>query len=438
VAGVASVAYSPDGTRLATVGGDGALRVWTVGEKGSLTSLHKFEGQTRPGHGFSPLTGVCFSPEGRYVAAVGADSVVRVWDVQTKTEVRGLHGHTDWVTSVAFSPDGRYLASVGVEKDRVLRLFELPPLDAAGAGGHVKAVNAVAVSPDGRLVATAGTDDTIKVWDLATGKEVATLVGNSDTPYAVAFLTNDSLVMGGSLPTHDTGRLHYWNLKPNRHVTSVPTGEVYNVVASKDGSKIGVWASRNAVGEEVKNNTYEFYDPRGKEVARIADKGRNVRAVTFTPDLSWAVTGDKSGSIRIWDTAKKETVGADWPLFNSMQDLGVTPDKRLLVAADTQGEVKIANVARRDVLGSVTPHKSGVRTLLVSPTGTTFLTVSNDREVKAWSLAEGAVKEPKPIRTWQFPVNVNSVAYTPDGRRAITANADGTAYVLELPGGETN
>ena len=121
---------------------------------------------------------MAFAPDGRYVAAVGADAVVRVWDVETKSEVRGLRGHTDWVTAVALSPDGRYVASVGVEKDAVLRIFELPPLDVSATGGHLLAVKAVAVSPDGKLAATAANDQTIKLWDIATGKHVGTLIGN--------------------------------------------------------------------------------------------------------------------------------------------------------------------------------------------------------------------------------------------------------------------
>ena len=104
VAGVAAVAYSPDGTKLATVGGDGALRIWTLAETGLPMPLAKFEGQAKPGtaSGFSPLSAVSFSADGRFVASAGADAVVRVWDVQTKAEVRGLRGHTEWATCVAF------------------------------------------------------------------------------------------------------------------------------------------------------------------------------------------------------------------------------------------------------------------------------------------------------------------------------------------------
>ncbi len=438
VAGVACVAYSPDGSRLASVGGDGALRVWSIGDNGAPTPLVKFEGQMKPGATFTPLTGVAFAPDGRYVAGVGADGVVRVYDIQTKSEVRGLRGHVDWVAAVAFSPDGRYIASVGVEKDKALRIFELPPLEITGGGGHARAVMAVAVSPNGKYTATAGTDQTIKVWDIATGKEVSTLIGNADEPFTITFMGNDAVVMGGRVPVGSTGRLHFWRSSPPGSLTtSIPTGEVYTVVANADGSKVAAWAAHPAVGDNVKNNAFEIYEAKGNPLSKPwqTDNKRKVLAVTFTPDLGWAVAGDETGTIRIWDLSKKdERIGADWPLLvNPFVDLGITADKKTLVAADNKGLVYVAGVEKRETLAKFTPHKDGVRTLLVSPTGTTFLTVSNDREVKAWSLAAGDLKEPKAIRTWELPVGVNGVAYTPDGKQVVTANADGTAYVLELP-----
>ncbi|MCI0701584.1 MAG: hypothetical protein L0241_10920 [Planctomycetia bacterium] len=442
VAGIASVAFSPDGTRLASVGGDGALRVWSVGEKGELTQLVRFDGQAKPGSstGFSPLTGVSFSPDSRFVAAAGADAIVRVWDVQTKSEVRGLRGHTDWITAVAFSPDGRYIASVAAEKDNTVRIFELPPLDTtSSAGGHLLAVNAVAVSPNGKFVATAGTDQTIKIWNIETGKEVTTLIGNADTPFAIAFMGNSSVVMGGSLPTRDTGRLHFWGTTPAQLMKSVPTGEVYTVISNSDGSKIGVWAARPAVGDTVKNNSYEIYDAKGEKLVGIADTARNVRSATFSADLEWAVTGDEAGGVRIWDLTKKERVGGDWNLFpRPVADLGITADKKYLVVADDEGTVKVAEVGAkmqmRNVLVSGKTHKTGVRALLVSPTGTTFVTISNDREIKAWALTDlKDAKGLKELRSWTLPVTINGAAYTPNGKSLVTANADGTAYVLELP-----
>ncbi|MDY3557968.1 WD40 repeat domain-containing protein [Gemmata sp. JC673] len=434
-AGTTCVAFSPDGNRLASVGGDGALRVWSVGTDGALTQLVRFDGPvTTTGAAAAPLSTVAFAPDGRYVASAGADAVVRVWDIQTKSEARGLRGHTDWVTSVAFSPNGQSLVAVAAEKDNTLRIFELPQLDAASAaGGHMLAVNAVAVSPNGKLVATAAIDQTIKVWDIATGKEVATLVGNADTPFAVSFLGNDALVMGGSLPTRDSGRLHLWALNPPRS-TAVPTGEVYTVVTASDAARFGAWASRQAVGDTVKNNAYEIYDAKGKLLSSTPDKGRNVRSATFTPDLAWAVAGDESGTLRVFDLEKGERIGGDWPVFQrGFADLGLTADKKLLVAADEEGTIKIADVAKRDVIADGPAHKAGVRALVVSPTGKTFVTLSNDREIKAWSLTEFKDKKIVEVRSWVVPVTINGAAYTPDGKSVVTANADGTAYVLELP-----
>ena len=448
VAGVASIAFSPDGSRLASVGGDGILRVWSVGEKGELTQLVRFDGQVKAGspETFAPLTGVAFSPDGRYVAAVGADPVVRIWDVETKSEVRGLRGHSDWVTSVAFSPDGRSVASVAVDKDKTLRLFELPSLDASATGGHATAINAVAVSPDGKTLATAGTDETIKLWDLNTGQLIGTLVGSSDDPLALAFLGNDALVLGGRLKHQVTGRLHFWRISPPALSATVPTGEVFAVMANRDGTKLAAWASRQAVGTgtSLKNNAYEIYDAKGNLLITpaLADNQRKVLAVSFSADLAWAVAGDDQGTVRIWDLAKKDRIGDDYPIHvNEIVDLGITPDKKSLVAVDSKGLIKIANIAdqkNREVVGSVVADPAGVRSLLVSPTGTTFVTVGHNGQVKAWSLAPGDLKEPKPIRTWTLPVSVNGVAYTPNGRQVVTANADGTAYVLDLPGGETN
>lgn len=437
IAGISCIAFNSAGDRLASVGGDGALRVWTVEPGGSLAQLARFEGQAKSlsSSGASPLTGVAFSPDGRFVATVGAEMTIRLWDVETKTEARSLRGHTDWVTSVAFSPNGRYLASVGVEKDGVVRIFELPALETSSSGGHILAVNAVAVNPDGKTVATAGTDQTIKLWNIVSGKEMGTLVGNADIPYSIAFMGDNKLVMGGSTPSLDGGgRLHFWQTKPAQLLKSVGTGEVDNVAASADGKKVIAWVRRPAQGDKDKHNFYEVYDDAGSLLDTIHDKGKVVRAVTFSPDLEWTIVGDDKGNVVFWDMKGKKTIGDEWPLSpNPFVDIGITADKKYLVAADEKGELRIADIAKRHVVATLNPHSGGIRAIAVSPTGSTFITMNNDRELKAWSFNSLKDKEPKAIRTWTLPVTVNGLAYTPDGKQLVTGNADGTAYLLQLP-----
>ncbi|MBX9581221.1 MAG: WD40 repeat domain-containing protein, partial [Gemmataceae bacterium] len=368
-----------------------------------------------------------------------ADGVVRVWDTPTRAEVRGLRGHPEWATAVAFAPDGRRLVAAGA--DGTVRVFELAPQEGAGRAGHPRAVNAVAVSPDGKTIATASADLTVKLWDRASGRERLTLVGGTDDPFAVAFVGPERVAAGGKAETQDagrpetqaTGRVHLWDLVPTpRLAAAVPAGLVNALAASPDGSRLAVWSAKPAPGEEAWASTYEVLDRAGKSVASVADKGRNVKAAAFSADLTLVAAGDEAGTVRLWDLRKKERVRDDWPLFaQPVGDLGLTPDNRLLVAADANGLVKVADVAKRETLGSAKGHPGGVRGLLVSPTGDTFVTLGADREVRAWSLANPA--DPKPVRTWPLPVGVNGAAYTPDGKQLVTANADGTAYVLDLP-----
>ncbi|HSQ57255.1 MAG TPA: hypothetical protein VLM40_16145 [Gemmata sp.] len=125
-------------------------------------------------------------------------------------------------------------------------------------------------------------------------------------------------------------------------------------------------------------------------------------------------------------------------LVNPVVDLGVTFDKKTIVAVDDKGLVHVGDVAKRETLAKFEPHKSGVHSLLVSPKNGMLVTISNDREIKAWSLPLADRKDPRPVRSWNLPVGVNGAAFTPDGRNLVTANMDGTAYVLDLDGGETN
>ncbi|HEX4610768.1 MAG TPA: hypothetical protein VH092_21440, partial [Urbifossiella sp.] len=293
--------------------------------------------------------------------------------------------------------------------------------------------NAVAVSPDGKLAATASKDKTVKVWELATGRELDTLAGPTDTPLAVALLGADRVAVGGLASTGASGQLHFWKGTPARLTTSVTAGEVYFLAALPDGSKLAAWTGQVVQGQVKKASNYKVLDAAGKELSSVSDKVLGVRAVAFAADLSLAAAGDKTGTVRLWDLAEKKQVGGDWPLCAAeVADLGLTPDKALIVAADEKGQVKVADVAKRAVLAAVAAHPAGVRALVVSPTGDSFVTIGADREVKAWPLA-ATLTELKPSRTWAMPVGVLAAAYAPDGRSVVTANADGTAFVLAMP-----
>ncbi|EYF02439.1 HEAT repeat domain-containing protein [Chondromyces apiculatus] len=193
-AGVArAVAASPRGDRLATVGDDGSLKLWTLGAGAALTAGATFALST------APLRAVAFDPGGELCAAAGDDGVVRVVTLASGA-VREMPGHKGGVLALAFTPrDGR-LASAG--EDGTIRLWYLVgevEFESRGEGGtgHTGAVNALLFLPpieaqvDGKEVSdrflSAGEDGKVKVWRLEDRRKPRTIETSTQALQALAF-----------------------------------------------------------------------------------------------------------------------------------------------------------------------------------------------------------------------------------------------------------
>src|SRR5204862_29931 len=104
---VLCVAYSPNGKRLASASQDGTVKVWDVETRREL--------RTYTGH-TEMVRAVAFSPDGKLIASAGGDKDIRLWEADTGKDIRPLKGHTEFVTGIAFSPDGTHLASGGADR----------------------------------------------------------------------------------------------------------------------------------------------------------------------------------------------------------------------------------------------------------------------------------------------------------------------------------
>jgi sugar lactone lactonase YvrE len=232
------IAFSPD-NRLLAAGDSNGLHIWNVDGFGEVTSnsnaqdiqclafspdgktlaggiggtVKLFDAGTLNEIGTMPLGGtvyaLAFSPDGKTLAAGGSSSGsdIKLWDVQTKQELKTLSGHSNIVESLAFSPNGQTLASSSVDK----KIFLWNPTSGTQIRvitGHTEEVTCVTFSPDGQLLASASWDLTIRLWSTQTGQQLNSLTGHTGWVYTVAFSPDGTTLASGA----DDQAIRLWGL----------------------------------------------------------------------------------------------------------------------------------------------------------------------------------------------------------------------------------
>jgi WD40 repeat protein len=445
VSGVAAITFNADESAFASVGGDGIPKIWTLPASGPpLMALRLAPALVPSASSPVALSALAFSPDGRQIAVGGADKLIRLYDAKTGAELRNLRGCTDWITALAFSPGGDRLLAVSA--DKVARIFDVARIDPLAEVGHSRPVRAVAVSPDGQQIASVGEDRMIRLWNRATGAEVAAWPCSTekDTLLSVCF-AGPYLVTGGK----ESSSLTLWDRASKKEVASASIGQVFGLTPSADGKRLGVWSRSD------KTDTYSVYDlPNLKQPAAVmVEKGGGVSAATFASNLSFVATGDSTGRVVLSDFTTKAPIGKPLqlqkkavcvsrivagpgrivlPFFSFVKsgkiaDLGLSEDMQTLIAIDELGALYLVKLPSREFAIAETGRKEGIGGLLVAPRGRHVALFVSSPEIFIYDFAG------KEVKKYALPSTPNNVAWTPDGKTLVTANADGSLYVMDVP-----
>ena len=298
-----SVAFSADGQWLAAGGNDTVVRLWNVATRQAADSLDGPQGA---------INAVAFSAQGNLLVAGSDDGNVYLWDVGTRQRIATLQGHSSYVTSVAFSPDGSLLAS-GSEDDTIRLWRALTGAEERILTGHEGNVTDVAFSPDGTLLASVGADRTVRIWDVATGSLLMTLDGYSENLYAVAFSPDGSLLASAAGGIDDNA-VRLWSIASQSEAQRIVTdGPAETVAFSPDGQLM-------AVGGDPAFLT--LYGLSGGGAAVPAEGATQ----TFMPppeQLPTSVDGVAPQPTAAQDTSGGTTTGADCVLTTRLGQINV-------------------------------------------------------------------------------------------------------------------
>ncbi|HEX8141199.1 MAG TPA: protein kinase [Pyrinomonadaceae bacterium] len=235
---VNSVGFSPDRITIASGSNDKTIKLW---DRANGFRLKKTLARHR-----DKIYFVVFSRDGRLMASVSKDNLIKLWDTQTWEELGTLAGHSDRVWAVAFSPDGTKLASAS--KDQTVKLWDIQSLkEIPSSLAHDGGVTAVAFSPDGKILATGGDDNKIKLWDTQTWKQKEELKGHDAFITSLAFSPDSKTLASASydkticLWDLQSSQSKRWvaHAKPVNSISFSPDGKL--LMSGSDDKTVKVW-----------------------------------------------------------------------------------------------------------------------------------------------------------------------------------------------------
>ncbi|MDE0040775.1 MAG: leucine-rich repeat domain-containing protein [Candidatus Poribacteria bacterium] len=238
-----TAAFSRDGTTYATGSTNGAIDLWDAATHRSITTL--------PGHE-DAVRSIAFSHDDSLLASTALnDFGIKLWDIATAEHIADLEGHADYINSIAFSPIEKTLASGSW--DSTVKLWDIETRQTVTTfEEHLGWVWSVAYSPDGKTLASGSLDRTVKLWDVTARKNTGTLTGHTDFVLSVAFSPDGETLASGSAD----GTVKLWDVGTGVAFATLPhTDAVESVAFMPGGTRL---ASGTAGGSIVMSDTTEL------------------------------------------------------------------------------------------------------------------------------------------------------------------------------------
>lgn len=408
---VRSTAFSPDGSMLASGSDDQTIRIWDTYSGDCV--------QTLTGH-TDRVWSVAYSPDGRLLASGSTDQTVRVWDIHTGSCLATLHGHSGWVRSVAFDAEGTILASGS--DDHTIRLWDVGTHQHLRTlYGHSSRVWSVAFHPTKGILASGCEDQTVRLWDALSGQCIMLLQGHHAGVRSVTFTVDGALLISGG----DDQAIRVWDVSSS-HCLRIMQGHTNRVlgIAFHPNSALLASASEDA--------TMRLWDVRaGRYLNLWQDDGHCVITIAFHPRGLTLASGGQDSTVRVWDANSGRGLLTLRGHTNWVRAVAFSPDGNLLASGSEDGVIRLWDANSGSCLCLLQGHTSWVRSLAFSPDGKLLASGADDYTIRLWNVAAGSQLRILDEHTGR----VRAIAFSPDGKLLASGSEDETIRFWDLDTG---
>ncbi len=416
------ISFSPDGKILAAgfdSGNAGIIRIWDVATRTQIGSI------TVPTDLDSRLTSIALGPNG-ITAAGFANGLIRLWDTTTLSQVRELTGHTDMVMSVAFGPDGTLLASGGF--DNTVRLWDVATGNQIAWHNYNtnKFVRTVVFNSAGTILASGGNDSNVILWDTTNFHVLRQFSGDSSIS-CIAFSPDDNTLAWADFDF----TIHLW------HITDPNTAsEIIEPLTGHSGPITGIIFSPDSKtlfsGSEDKTIRIWEISVTGIEIdPPLIGHTQRIRSIDYSPDGKTLASGGFDNIIRLWDVTSHTQIAELTGHTNWIESVVFGPTGKTLASAGYDGTIRLWDVATRTQIDQpLTGHTNTVWAVAFSPDGSKLASASQDSTIRLWDVAT-RTQIGQPITVAPMD-SINSVVFSPDGKTLASGGNNGTICLWDV------
>lgn len=321
-------------------------------------------------------------------------------------------GHTNGISRAVYSPDGSRILSGAW--DNTARLWDARTgRELLKFEGHEAIVWNLSFSPDGKRVATAGFDQTARIWDAATGKLRFKLGGDLLFVYSAQFSPDGTKLATSSM----NGAAQLWDAATGRLLRTFEGHlmPVSSVAFSPDGQRIATasW-----------DGTARIWDVgSGKQLAVLKGHTESVTSVAYSSDGTRIATCAQDKTVRVWKAADGSPLFALAGASGWLNSVAISPNGLQIAAGCNDENAYIWNLATRQLERQLQGHSGNVASVAYSPDGAKLLTASEDNTMIEWDAATGA----KLRQLGRMTFGVVAASFGVDSHRLVTASGDGSA-----------